>query len=92
MPVFNPFVEGLRFVGPRCPDCGERLRWAPAVDARYCRGCDTWAEPPCWSPGCSYCWSRPARPSGLPFPELGNLAGPDPWEELQERLERRQSR
>lgn len=61
-----------------CPVCEGPVVRVEKHDAHACMTCDVWVEDRCSDPGCSYCVSRPARPSEVddtPVPVFDRING-----------------
>jgi hypothetical protein len=73
--VFGIRFQGFITHGNRCPTCNSLVIYSDQHDAHLCAKCDNWPESACSAPTCSYCATRPERPSlsGLPAEKKSHI-------------------
>lgn len=51
----------------KCTSCQGKRSYSEPYDAYFCSVCDLWLEDACDDPRCSYCHTRPQKPSLAKF-------------------------
>lgn len=49
----------------QCPSCNTESKYETVYDTFYCEQCDIWLESTCPIEDCSFCSSRPEKPSDI---------------------------
>ena len=48
-----------------CSKCRSETKYSNKYDAYYCELCNKWLENTCSDPECTYCQTRPEKPSQM---------------------------